>query len=693
MNYWKQYSDDEDLMDRLNMSIERIESIKKEEIVKPPFLKYFYSVSDFILTVYRSIIVNIDNLESKSIDELKEINDVLYSDIYVENYDQSFANPEYAVNELGLEYGQLLSYLYKEIRGIIQYSYQGRVLELVIHLELFLEIYNMFEEEVPTVQAIKESLYYFASDYLDVTIDYRIKELLDVNLNFATDIVMNSDLNDDRYLYKYGEYIGENELETLHYLNSLDSQDIEDMARTFTNGFIEGFKINSKVPLSTKDRVNIRYFIGQEPIVRAALRQFEELKIKPLIFPYAMGRVNQRLTGKCGYESIGPNRQYEYDHRMDDSIFLDKNYVVRKLNMLQNAYETRKDIAKLYAGPAVIEIFGEKPFTPLNKKEALVLSKKQQELSVYYQSESSKILNEYIKRDSMSYTIIAYPIPDIGANYREIYNEIVKINNLSSDKYKKIQQGIIDELDKGVKVRVIGANDNKTDITVMLHNLDNPATETNFENCTADVNIPVGEVFTSPKLTGTEGVLNVSEVYLDDLLYKNLTIYFKDGMVESYNCDNYENANDNQKYIKENLLYNRDTLPIGEFAIGTNTLAYVIANKYDIVYKLPILIVEKMGPHFAIGDTCYSYSEDVKLYNPDGKEIIAKENECSALRHKDPTKAYFNCHTDITIPYDEIKLIQVIHEDGSTVDIIRDGRFVLEKALELNKPFDIQKNN
>ncbi len=36
--------------------------------------------------------------------------------------------------------------------------------------------------------------------------------------------------------------------------------------------------------------------------------------------------------------------------------------------------------------------------------------------------------------------------------------------------------------------------------------------------------------------------------------------------------------------------------------IITNTTAYVSANRYDIVYLLPILIVEKR-PHFALGDT------------------------------------------------------------------------------------------
>lgn len=46
-----------------------------------------------------------------------------------------------------------------------------------------------------------------------------------------------------------------------------------------------------------------------------------------------------------------------------------------------------------------------------------------------------------------------------------------------------------------------------------------------------------------------------------------------------------------------------------------------------------------MGPHFAVGDTCYSWEEDVKTFNPDGKEIVAKENEISALRNEDLSKA------------------------------------------------------
>jgi hypothetical protein len=127
---------------------------------------------------------------------------------------------------------------------------------------------------------------------------------------------------------------------------------------------------------------------------------------------------------------------------------------------------------------------------------------------------------------------------------------------------------------------------------------------------------------------------------------------------------------------------------MGEFAIGTNTTAYAMAHRFGIAQRLPILIAEKTGPHFAVGDTCYSWEEDNQLFNPDGKEIIAKDNEISARRKEDPSKAYFQCHTDITIPYEELGLIEVSGKDGYRAQIIRDGRFVLPGVQELNAPLD-----
>ena len=179
-------------------------------------------------------------------------------------------------------------------------------------------------------------------------------------------------------------------------------------------------------------------------------------------------------------------------------------------------------------------------------------------------------------------------------------------------------------------------------MTVQLAGLSDPEKETIFENCVADVNIPVGEGFKNPRLKGTNGILHVSQVYLNELKYLDLELTFQDGRVTAYSCKNFDSDEENRNYIRTNVLFNHETLPLGEFAIGTNTTAYVAAQKYDIAARLPILIAEKMGPHFALGDTCFSWSEEIDTYNPDGKRMAAKDNECSILRKEDVSKAYFN---------------------------------------------------
>ena len=684
---------EDNLDERYGLAFERIKQINSEcDILQDGFCEYFKRVSGFIIEMDK-LKHNIDTkcYENAALEELQRVNTDLYKDVLdsIDAYDKSFANPSYACERLGLDYGRLLSFLYIEIRGMIVYAYEKRTAQMTAVAELFVEIYCMFEQadRLPEYKSVLDCVYWYVSDYSDDMIEYRISEMLNPDYSFATDIIMNSDLNDLRYLYRFGEYITDNEIKTARYLNSLSQSEIESMAATFTEGYRIGFELGNK-DISRKKTVNIRYCIGFERLVREEIKQFEKIGLKSTIYRAAADSINKKMHIKIGYVSTSPNKQMDYDHRFDNALYLDSQFVERKLGALKLAYEKNKTYAAEFGGPAVMEIFGEVPFEPVDKPESLRLDEKQQKLSVKYNNEASAIVNTYIKGEERSFTIIAYPIPEIGDNYEQIFNETVKINTLDYDKYKVIQQNIIDALDGADYVSVKGCNGNTTDMRVSIMPIADKTSQTVFENCLADVNIPLGEVFTSPVLKNTTGRLNVSQVYLNDLKFKNLTVEFRDGFVTGYNCDNFADEDKNKAFFKENVLYNHDTLPIGEFAIGTNTTAYVMANKYDIVYKLPILIVEKMGPHFAIGDTCYSRSEDIVVFNPNGKEIISRDNEVSLLRKTQPEKAYFNCHTDITIPYDEIGSISAIHSDGKEIKIIENGRFVLEGCEELNKPFN-----
>ena len=683
------------------LAVGRLRGIVSEETVPEQYLSYFQDVAIFLLeleNVRRK--VESGEWDRYSVDEMRSINEILYSDILENRYEKSFGNPAFAVEQFGSEMGKLLSLLYAEMRSGIPYSFENRVDYLTILSELFIEVYNCFEnaykeahEEmkqegmIPEAKTVRDIFYWYASDYCDVFLADRIMEQIDPSYSFTAEIIENADLDNDRYLYRFGEYITENELGTARHLRALPEETLRKMADVYTEGYRIGF-INTGKDLSKKSVVNIRYSLGFEKVIRIAIENFRKMGLRPVIYRAASSVITKREHHKIGYYGAVPNWQYEYDHRQDQALFMDKRYIERRLEVARTVYEQHKDLAAQFAGPAVMETFGEKPFSPKTVPEAAAYNEEQKSLAVSYDSRSGQLTNEYIKGEERSFTIVAYPVPEIGERYPEIFDEVIRINTLDAKLYEKVQQTMIDALDQGEYVHVTGRGENRTDIKVKLYHLNDPAKETIFENCVADVNIPVGEVFTSPVLEETSGVLHVSRVYLEGLQYRDLELTFKDGMITDYRCGNFEDPDEGRRYIEDNVLKGHKSLPLGEFAIGTNTTAYVTGKKYSIEDKMPILIAEKTGPHFAVGDTCYSWSEDIRVYNPNGKEIVAKDNSISRNRKEDVAKAYFNCHTDITIPYEELEEISVVTKDGKHIILIKDGKFVLPGTEVLNEPLE-----
>ncbi len=677
----------DEVAERYELVMERIAQIRLESNVAEKYQAYFLKAADFICLV-NTVLQQEDTkeFENRTLTSCEEINAQLYKDILPEYYEESYANPAFAVKTLGEDFGQILCFLYTELRAMISYAFEGRKMHFTILCELFMEIYNCFEAETePDKKEIKNIIYWFFHDYSEIFAEDKVRDMVDPEYDFFARIVNTSDLTDMRYLYRYGEYISDCEIAMAKFLNTLSEEEIQSMADTMTEGYRIGFETTGK-DLSKKETVCVEYPIGFERVIRKVIANFAKLGLKSTIYRDPVSSFGRGGGGKRGCYTKSVNKQFEFDHKADRCFYLDKAYVERRLEAMKAAFEKYKKQANRHAGPAVMEIFGEVPFEPVIKPEAPKYSSEQNELNVYQMSRLGQMTNTYIPGDERSFTIIAYPIPTIGEKFEEIFKETVKINTLDYMTYRNMQQKIIDVLDTADKVHITGKGENKTDLWVKIHPLNNPDKETAFENCVADVNIPVGEVFTSPVLAGTEGKLHVTQVYLNELKYLHLEIDFVDGKIASYTCSNFATEEENQRFLHENLLHHHDTLPMGEFAIGTNTTAYRMARDYDIADKLPILIAEKTGPHFAVGDTCYSHAEDTKVYNPDGKEIVARDNEISILRKEDMEKAYFNCHTDITIPYDELDSIVAVAKDGSTKDIIKDGKFVVTGTEELNIP-------
>lgn len=663
-------TENHELKERYDLARERLMSLEEEHELFEPYGEYFRKTADFILNG-------------------------TYEDLKPERYENAYVNPVYSAALFGPEMGRLLSFLAYELTAVIPFKAEGdlRLEDMTILCEVFLEVYTAFMAECEA-EVIPESLVgdvhsilkSFITDYTDVTVAGRIRELVDPSCDFAKKIIMESDLTDLSYLDRFGEYVTDDTRKLAEFINTLPEEDVKSMAKTFTQGFITGFAATGK-DISRKKTVNIRYNLGFERLVRASIESFAKAGLDVTIYRkplHAAVRGGLKRIGYCG-ELV--NEQMDYDHREDEALFLDRTYAERKLEVMENTYSQVSDLAAVFAGPAVMERFGMKDFHPVNHSESFMLSEKQTKLRTELVSRSAEIQNKYIPMDERSFTIISYPVPEIGNDFKKIFSRTVDINTLPVALWQEMQQCIIEQLEKGEFVEIKGKKGNRTDMRIRLHPVVDITKESLFENCTADVNIPVGEVFTSPQLSGTDGILHVSQVYINGLIFRELEFTFKDGFVTDYSCSNFESREENRRYIEENILFHHDTLPMGEFAIGTNTTAYMMAKEYGIFDKLPILIAEKTGPHFAVGDTCYSREEDTETFNPDGRRLVAKENEhTEKYRKDDPLKAYFHCHTDITLPYEELGEIASVDADGNRYAVIKDGIFVVPGAEELNRP-------
>ena len=592
-----------------------------------------------------------------------------------EQYERSNVNPQHMSQIFGNKLGPILAALSYQMNGNARYALRHMRFGMCWNQALFLDAAALLVKggRVHTAELTdvmrKHKLLHLRDEY---------GLLLHRNCIFDScggeDIIRENDWTDPGMLYAFGTFVSADDIRLSRFMAELPQEDIDKMARSFVEGYRRGFFADAK-DILRKKTVGIVHRLGMERMTKRALELFgSEIHYIPFV---------RSVYGTAHGE------QCSYDHRFDSALFLDEEYLQAAEEALKTELEQNAEMLSYYGGPAVIESFGEEPFTPKLHGKGISVPENKQPLYVRYNRLVRENLEKYTLPTETSFTIVAYPVPQIGPDFEEIFKKTLEINTLDNETYLQAQQKLIDALDSGEYVEIKGSEGNETDLRVALQPIRLATRQTNFYNCVADVNIPVGEVFTSPRLEGTSGVLHVDSFYDSSLEYKNLKLTFTDGYVTDYACSNFSSAEDGRKYVRENLLFPHETLPMGEFAIGTNTIAYSMARNYGIVQKMPILILEKTGPHFAIGDTCYVGTEDLPVYNPvNGKEVVARENEKTSLRKDNPEEAYTRTHIDITLPYNGIGYIRVIREGKAPVYLLENGRFVLPGTEFLNQGLD-----
>lgn len=602
------------------------------------------------------------------LERLREINAYWYAPLEAEAYCGDFSNPDVSAEAFGLRAGQFLSSLRFDLFGLLPAVFQGEEAPVLRIMEILSKL-----ERGGLSRAEDLLVEHFRSPDR-ATLQGVMRRNFDPEETRTARIMSTASGGNLSFLYRHGLKVSPVHEDTAGFLFSLPERELRSIADTLAEGYRLGLQEEAKDQFTRRTVVSVGLPLGAEalfPHIAAAFaRAGLHAHAAPVHRPPA-------------------SRQASYDHRFKYALYMDGDTVDRQVEMRREILEEMAPVLERYSGVARVDLFGEKPFSPVPKGSMV---RADRETSALYNSLTQQMValqQVHIPRGETSFSLMSFPSPEIGPSFREIFRECIRVNTLSNQVYQPVQAALISAMDGAERVRILGAPGNDTDITVALRRLSDPGRETAFENCLASVNIPLGEVFTSPMLRGTDGVLHVGEAFLSGLRYENLRMVFRDGEAVEWSCTNFEDPEKGREYIRENIFFPHESLPMGEFAIGTNTVAYAMGVRHGIMGLLPVLILEKTGPHFAVGDTCYSREEDRVRFDPfTGKRLAAVENERSALRSTDPDRAYTNRHVDITLPYSGLDSISAIHPDRDEVFLMRRGRFVLPGTELLNEPLE-----
>jgi len=434
--YLELLQDREECEERRELCRERLTAMLTEQTVGEEYRDFFRAQAKKMLLLFDyEDMVESGAFAALTLEETREWFDQLYAEVLPEAYGTSYANPVYTVSLYGKKYGRLLAYLAAKLNAQIFYAAEKLPLFVVMAAELLIEIYNYFEEfHEFTFKECREALYSFDTDNAELYYFQRAREQFDPEYTFVKDIITEAEGTDLRYLYRYGEYITENELGVAKFLQSLPRETIQAAAQNVVGGYLRGFQV-MRVPLAKGQTVGLRFAIGFERVMKEVIRLLEA---EGLTVASVRTQVAGRHARKAGYTVTNVNIQYDYDHRNDEGLLADKQWYLRKEAAMHRVYEEKKELLALYAGPLVLETFGERLPLPKNKKEAVELDKRQQRLKVESTGRLGAMVERYLPSDHISFTIVAYPLPSIGEAFPEIFEETLRLNLLDNDVYRKV---------------------------------------------------------------------------------------------------------------------------------------------------------------------------------------------------------------------------------------------------------------
>lgn len=351
--------------ERLQLAINRISTIKEEHTVGHNEKLYFDTLAQFIEHMYQiRNLIQSGKYNQLSMEELLQWNEIIYKDELANNFTTSFLNINYCIACFGEKEGRFLNGLYKIIRNIISATFSKRDLYFTIFMELFIEIYNLYEENISYYRK-KDCLYWFMSDYGEYFDEDYIQKICGIGdscwIDYLQKVYHVSDL------FQYGKYISKKDIECFHYYSHLSKEELHQLALQYVESYEKKYIKNTN---GKKIVIPIKYYVGLEPVVDKVVTLLKEQQIETICY---WENIKTSLGNSC------------YDNNFSNvkGLHYDKQYKERRIQSLRffvTKYQEKNQIAN------VVLSIEPKEF------EAISLSEKQKELEKQFEIELKELL-------------------------------------------------------------------------------------------------------------------------------------------------------------------------------------------------------------------------------------------------------------------------------------------------------------
>ena len=267
----------------------------------------------------------------------------------------------YRTFPLGREVSSLrraLLSLENEITRAIPCAYEGRLYELTLVLELFVQIYGLFQgEEPPRASWPEAALASHDFDYCPERTENRLRESLTAQEGRALRLARESTEGGRTFLYRYGVRVTEADEALADVIQGLSEPEAEEMARKYVQGFISASPLDGENAGGGREEggtVALSYPIGAARIAGLSLPHFVKNGLTPLL-PGCLGRMRlpwQEDLG--GYYHLEPQKNGVTKLVTLPSLYQTENYRRMYLRSLQTAYDALSPWPERFAGVAAI---------------------------------------------------------------------------------------------------------------------------------------------------------------------------------------------------------------------------------------------------------------------------------------------------------------------------------------------------